>query len=101
MQVTHSANTMAYGHFVQTTFWSIQYIIRVYTGGARGAEATLRQKFILSNNYCCALYFEGRISKYLHNYMHLKHPAPHSYKLVYTSGQSHPWSTVFWVWNVH
>ena len=36
--------------------------------------------------YCCTLYFQGRLSKYLHNYMHLRTPLPFVYTLASSLG---------------
>jgi len=36
--------------------------------------------------YCCTLYFQGRLSKYLHNYMHLRTPLPFVYTLAPSLG---------------
>jgi len=40
--------------------------------------------------YCCTLYFYGRLSKYLHNYMHLRTPSPSSTPLHHPWGVSSP-----------
>ena len=40
--------------------------------------------------YCCTLYFYGRLSKYLHNYMHLRTPSPLSTPLHHPWGVSSP-----------
>ena len=82
----HIQYTTVNWHVLQST-WGAWWCAQIYHLPAyfTGVDKLIRL-WGWDVEYCCTLYFYGRLSKYLHNYMHLRTPHPFVYTLASSLG---------------